>query len=108
MSIQNPIIAAGPSIQKVDTGVTRCPLIEVTTPPPWTIVNLENGLLQVKSYPPQWAGQMIFTKNPDLYTVNIYIVVDIDGELVWKPVKPIGVTTDPRTGKPKDPLYDLY
>ena len=94
---------AGPSVRKVDTGTTICPLIEATDGPPFVV-----GFPAVVTYDPQWHGQMIFTYNIELDSVTIYVAYDDGTELSWKRVNAGAVITDPRTGKPKDPYYDLY
>jgi hypothetical protein len=110
MSIQNPIVSAGATSRKTKTQTTVCPVIEADGPPNWIVVKQEEGETVIEQYNPQWKGQMMFVKKSDLQTVIIYIVVDAGdfGDLIWVPVRPAGTITDPRTGKPKDPYYDLY
>lgn len=109
MAINNPIIDAGPTIRKVDTPFVACPIIETEGPPPlWTRV-VTDGVLEAVYYDPQWQGQMIFTVPTGTTNVVIYIAVETSASfLEWKEVSTGVVYEDPRTGKEKDPTYDLY
>ena len=104
MSINNPIISAGPSIRKTDTGTTICTLIEATGGPPF----VAGPVFARVTYEPQWHGQMIFVNNVETSSVSIFVAYYDGLDLSWKGVNAGGVITDPRTGKPKDPYYDLY
>ncbi len=85
---------------------------EITgTEPPNDRVYSLNGVLQIEEQNPEREGQMLFYQAPNSgQTVVMYVVVDYDGlgTLKWAPVVPNTVPIDPRSGKPKDPLYDFY
>lgn len=60
---------------------------------------------------PERAGQMVSyinTNSAGVKTVTLYVVVNMNGTLTWKPVVNISGTIDSRTGKPFDPLLDFY
>ena len=81
-----------------------------TEPPEQRIYSL-NGSPQIEEQNPEREGQMLFYQAPNAgQNVIMYVVVDYDGQgtLRWAPVVPNTVPVDPRSGKPKDPLYDFY
>ena len=112
MAINNPIIAAGPTIRKIDAQTTVAPLIEVDAAGSFFEYKVVDGVLQGVYYQPQWEGQMLFVKLKDVPAVTVYIAISItEGFLTalrWREAS-VGTTIiDPRTGKEKDPNYDLY
>ena len=81
------------------------------TEPPNTRIYSLDGVLQIEEQNPEREGQMLFYQAPNSgQTVIMYVVVDYDGQgtLRWAPVVPNTIPVDPRSGKPKDPLYDFY
>lgn len=111
MAINSPIIDAGPTIQKVDTLTVIAPLIEVATPGSFDYLRFIDGAPDFGTAKPQWEGQLLFVKLKDIPQVTIFVAIEDDsnpGVFAWKEAE-TGVTyEDPRTGKEKDPLYDLY
>jgi hypothetical protein len=104
MTIQNPIIAAGATVSRAEARTVLGLISDVV--PPESQPTIENGQLVIQSQDPLREGQMVFVESSDGSYVTPYIVVTVATELVWKRVFSAGVTQDPRTGKPKDPLYD--
>ncbi len=111
MAINSPIIDAGPTIQKVDTLTVIAPLVEVATPGSFDYFRMVDGVPDFGTVQPRWEGQLLFVKLKNVQQVTIFVAIEDDsspGVLAWKEAE-TGVTyTDPRTGKAKDPLYDLY
>lgn len=104
MTIQNAIIDAGPTLSRAEVK-TVLGLISTVVPPEPT-VDTSNGIIAPVDQTAQREGQMIFVESSDSSYVTPYVVVTIGDELLWKRVFSAGVIQDPRTGKPKDPLYD--
>lgn len=108
MTVSKPIIVA-PSKSRQET---RMVIGRITgTEPPLQRRNVINGVLVFESQDPRREGQMLFYQAPNSgQTVIMYVVVDYDGQgtLQWAPVVPNTIPIDPRSGKPKDPLYDFY
>jgi hypothetical protein len=112
MAINNPIIAAGPTIRKIDVQTTVAPLIEVEAPGSFFEYKTVDGVLQGVNHEPQWEGQMLFVKLKDFPAVTVYIAISItEGTITalrWREASVGATIIDPRTGKEKDPNYDLY
>ena len=108
MSINSPIIAAGPSIQKVDAATTVCRVLVTDRPPPFAIIDSVDGILRLTESPPQWHGQMVVIKDPRLQYGLMYIAVEQAGLLEWKSVNLRYFVADKRTSKKKDPFDGLY
>ena len=111
MTINSPIIDAGPTLRKVDVRSVVCPLIEPFGPgtdSTFNTLTVVNGSMNYLAYTAQWHGQMIFTLAPDANRVLMYVAIEVDGDITWKEVSVGLVYQDPRTGKKKDPNYDLY
>ena len=111
MTINSPIIDAGPTTRKIDVRSVVCNLIEPFGPGTDNTFNTRvvvDGSVSLLTYTAQWHGQMIFTLDPNTDEVSMYIAIEVDGDITWKEVS-IGLDyEDPRTGKEKDPNYDLY
>ena len=108
MTISRPIIVA-PSKARQDVRMVVGQITGTAPPEPRRFV--QNGLLAVLPQDPEREGQMLFYQAPDSgQNVIMYVVVNYDGQgtLQWAPVVPNTVAIDPRSGKPKDPLYDFY
>ena len=106
MSISQPIIAAS----SLSRGAVKTVVIPVssTVPPADRVVAID-GVATVISQSPEREGQMIaYRASGELQLVDLYVVVDIEGVLTWVPVLPSVIPIDPRSGKMKDPLYDIY
>ena len=56
----------------------------------------------------QRVGQMILFKENPTETGTLYVVVEIDGELQWKPVLTSFTAFDLRTGEQWDPIANFY
>jgi len=108
MPINDPVIAAGPSIQKTDTATTVCKVLNTDQPPPFSHVEVIDGAATFLTYPPQWHGQMIVKNDPNLEYGRIYVAVEQDGRLQWKGVTLRYVVTDKETDRKKDPFSDFY
>lgn len=111
MTINSPIIDAGPTVGKADVRSVVCPLIEPFGPGTdsrFDTRSVVDGSSSYLTYTAQWHGQMIFTLSPDVNQVLMYIAIEVDGDITWKEVSVGAVYEDPRTGKEKDPNYDLY
>ena len=108
MTVSKPIIVApSRTRQQVRMVVGKI----TSTEPPKTRTYSLNGVLQIEEQNPEREGQMLFYQAPNSgQTVIMYVVVDYDGQgtLRWAPVVPNTIPFDPRSGKPKDPLYDFY
>jgi hypothetical protein len=104
MTIQTPIIDAGATVSRAEVKTVLGSISDVV--PPTSFLAIENGQLVNKSQDPLREGQMVFVESSDGSYVTPYIVVTVATELTWKRIFSAGVTQDPRTGKPKDPLYD--
>jgi hypothetical protein len=104
MTIQNPIIDAGPTVSRAEVKTVLGPISTVVPPTP--VLVSENGSIVAKYQKPLREGQMLFVESSDGLSVTPYVVVTIGQELLWKRVFTAGVIQDPRTGKPKDPLLD--
>ena len=105
MTIQNPIIDAGPTAPRseIKTVLGRTSYVA----PPDFYNKTEGGQVVTVSQEAEREGQLIFVVSADGLSASPYIVVKIlGGVLVWRRIFTAGVTQDPRTGKPKDPLYD--
>ncbi len=55
---------------------------------------------------PSREGQIVFYKNGD--TGKLYVAIDIDGTITWKPCIAISEYIDPRTGEAPDPNLALF
>ena len=106
MAINNPIIAAGPSVERgkvVDQRVQTH-----TAGPGETYLSFKDGVLaNVTVDPPNRVGQVFFHVSTDGRNrlAIMYIGVDIGGTLTWAPTSPES-TINGYTGKPIDPIYD--
>lgn len=114
MAINNPIIDAGPTISKADANTTVCLLIEPTSPGTFNYLKIVDGVVDSGTASPQWEGQLLAVKLDNIPAVTLYVAVsapipptDIVA-LAWRRVSTKVVFEDPRTGKEKDPAYDLY
>lgn len=112
MAIQRPILDA-PAVTRGQVK-TVIGLLTNAAPPETAIVAID-GTLQAVEQLPMREGQMAFTESEDGLSVIPYIVVAIpnapplnDSTLEWRRVFSAGEITDPRTGQPKDPLYNFY
>ena len=108
MSINGPIIAAGPSIRKTDAATTVCNVLDLGTPPPFSTRSMVDGVITIQEFPPQWHGQMIITKGSEVQYGLMYIAVEQGDSLEWKSVNLRYVVTDIRTDKKKDPFDGFY
>ena len=106
MSISQPIIAAS----SLSRRAVKTVVIPVTsTAPPSPRFAVVDGTLTVIPQLPEREGQLLACKaSGENQVVDLYVVVTVDGTLTWVPVLPTVIPIDPRSGKPKDPLYDFY
>jgi hypothetical protein len=106
MSISRPIIAA-PSLSRRAVKTVVIP-VSSTIPPKTRITNI-GGEIATISQAAEREGQLLAYQAPgENQIVDLYVVVTVDEVLVWVPVLPSVIPIDPRSGKPKDPLYDFY
>lgn len=120
MAINNAILDAGPTISRAEVK-TVIGKIYSNMPEDGNLVVVvqPDGTteLVVEQSDPSKEGQMVFVENSEDFSVIPLIAVlaqtkdaapgDPTG-LLWKRLDVSGFTQDPRTGQPKDPLYDLY
>ena len=106
MSISQPIIAAS-SLSRRAVKTVVIPVSSVV--PPLARQSTVNGEITVVLQNPEREGQLLAYQPPgETQIANLYAVVTVDGILTWVPVLPSVIPIDPRSGKPKDPLYDFY
>ena len=106
MSINKPIIDAGPTVSRAEAKVVVGRIAPVT--PPETYINIVDGNAVIVTQDPVREGQFVFVQTSGELSVVMYIVVLILGVPTWKRVYSAGFIVDPRTGKAKDPLFGLY
>ncbi len=116
MSIQNPILAAGPTLSRaqVETVVARLS----GTLPPDAIIDVVDGSIVSISQSAVTEGEIALVESDDGRSVSMYVVVTVmiaqsdtsagTPDLQWRKITRTGTVTDPRSGKPKDPLFDFY
>ena len=108
MTVHKPIIVA-PSKTRQQV---RMVIGKITaTEPPNTRFYVLDGEVVAESQEAEREGQMLFYQASNSgQNVIMYVAVDYDGQgtLQWAPVVPNTIAFDPRSGKPKDPLYDFY
>jgi hypothetical protein len=113
------VISVGPSVQKVDVATTVCKILSTTSEPTegnpaFSTLSIVDGEITWQEYLPQWVGQIIATKSPDLPSGTLYIAMrrsydtGAEGPLQWKRVS-LGYTVeDISTGDENDPFSELY
>ena len=109
MSISNPIVAS-PTKTRRSIGMTVGRITSTIPPGIRTYVD-DDGLFRAELQAAEREGQMLFYQVPGGgRQIIMYVVVnyDLQGTLKWAPVVPNTVPVDPRSGKPKDPLYNFY
>lgn len=104
MTIQNPIIDAGATVSRSEAKTVLATITDIVPPDP--SFTTAGGSFTNVDQSPQREGQMLFVESPDGSYVTPYIVIMTGSGLAWRRVFGVGVELDPRTGKPKDPLYD--
>lgn len=107
MSISRNIIDSGPSFSRKEVK-TVAVVIAGVAPPESFLGKDKSGVFGLISQEPEREGQILVHRDGSSLEVVIYVVVNPSGTLFWAPVSQYGEITDPRTGEPKDPLYDLY
>lgn len=106
MSVSQPIIAAS-SLSRRAVKTVAIPVTS-TAPPGGRFVVVDGAVTAIDQNPKR-EGQLLAYQAPgENLIADLYVVVMDGGELRWVPVLPAVIPTDPRSGKPKDPLYDLY
>jgi hypothetical protein len=106
MSISQPIIAT-PTISR---RAVKTVVIGVTSirPPETRLITVDGAVAWISQIPER-EGQLLAYQAPgETQIVDLYVVVTVDAGLQWVPVLPAVTPIDPRSGKPKDPLYDFY
>ena len=106
MAINKPIIDSGPTQSRAEAKMVVGRIALVAPPEPY--VAKVNGQLTGFSNDAEREGQFVFVKPDGALSVSMYIVIQGPTELEWKRVYSAGLITDPRAGKAKDPLFDLY
>ncbi len=106
MSINKPIINAGPTVSRAEAKIVVGSIVPVA--PPDTYIHVVDGNMVVVTQDPIREGQFLFVQASGELSVAMYIVVLILGVPTWKRVYTAGFIVDPRTGKAKDPLFGLY
>ena len=108
MAINKPIIASQGTRTREQA---RTVVFKVTgTVPPYPRYYIPEGAEYpvVEDQSPQREGQVLLHQNNPREEVTIYVVVNIDGVLTWKPAV-VGVEFfDYRTGQQWDPLAGAY
>jgi hypothetical protein len=113
MSINKPIIDAGPTVSRAEAKVVVGKIVPVA--PPDQYIEVVDGNMVPVTQEAIREGQFVFVQTSGELSVAMYIVVKglnpgnlaID-VLEWKRVYSAGLIVDPRTGKDKDPLFGLY
>lgn len=106
MPINKPIIAAGYTRTRAETFATS---VDTGSYEPGGTRRYrdENGSLVFEDTAATRAGE-IYVQKLSSTTGQVYISVEIGGVFIWKKhIRTVGAT-DPRTGQPKDPLYEWY
>ena len=106
MSINKPIIDAGPTVSRAEAKVVVSRIAPAA--PPDQYLNIVDGNIMVVTQDPIREGQFVFVQASGELSVAMYIVVLVLDVLTWKRVYGAGLVVDPRTGKDKDPLFGLY
>lgn len=106
MTIQNPTIAAGSTLTR-SQAETVVAVLSDAVPPNGYVVAVD-GELQFYFQEAEREGQIAFVQDSNLTSVDMYVVVSINSILEWRKITRTGVITDPRSGEPKDPLFDFY
>ena len=107
MAINKPIIDAGPTYtrQQVKTVVGE---ITSVTPPNERFYIDSNGDRIIKDQQPAVEGQMLFYRDGTSPAVQMYVVVLVNGDLLWKTVLPVSQMQNAANGQPWDPLAGFY
>lgn len=110
MTIQNPIIFAGSTLSRAQVE-TIVAVLSSEVPPSGYYVQVD-GEWGFYLQEPENEGQIAFVEAEDNRSVDMYVVINTDSlpavTLEWRKITRTGTVTDPRTGKPKDPLFDFY
>ncbi len=106
MTIQNSTIAAGLTLTRSQAETVVVVLSDAVPPNGYVVV--VDGQPEFYLQIAEKEGQMAFVENSDLTGVDMYVVVNVNSTLAWRKITRSGVITDPRSGKPKDPLFDFY
>ena len=112
MAIDSGIVAA----EHHDVAGVFSPLAPRVTeiapvPPPFTYDRLVDGIYTIIDQTPRIVGEVRFVRNWDdpifsqIPFCNMFVTVELDGELVWKRVYFITEIIDIRTGRPYDPFF---
>ena len=106
MSISKPIIDSGPTQPRAEAKIV-VGRISPVAPPASYLMMIDDEVATISNLPER-EGQFVFVQKNGALSVSMYIVIQGPVELEWKRVYSSGVIQDPRTGKPKDPLYGLF
>lgn len=109
MALDKTIIAAGPASARKQNREVVIRFTNVIPPDPY--LRLEpNGSVTSVPQTPEREGQMV-TYRPSTnsaYAATMFVVVDIDGTLVWKQVVTNGTFKDANTGRDWDPNAQFF
>lgn len=110
MTTQNPIVFADSTLSRAQAE-TIVAVLSSAVPPAGYFVKVD-GEWGFYFQKPKHEGQIAFVEAEDNRSVDMYVVVNTDVlpavTLEWRKVTRTGTVTDPRTGKPKDPLLNFY
>jgi hypothetical protein len=106
MALNSPVIAGAPVTTRA-SAKTVVGLITNIEPPALRLLTVDGSVVVVDQSPDR-EGQMLFYRNGSELSVTMYVVVELDGLLVWKEVQNWGIAIDPRTGLEKDPNLNFY
>ena len=106
MSVSKSIIATTTlSRREVKTVVTA---VSSTIPPETRLTTVDGALVAIPQSPEREGQLLAYVIPGEKQITTMYVVVTIDGVLVWAPVVPVVTPIAPRSGKPFDPLYNFY
>ena len=106
MSINPPLISAGPSVTRAQTKAVAVQL--ATAVPPGSYFYMDpNGLPTAIEQPADIEGRIAVYRSGTDQFVQMYVVVDTGTGLEWKPVLNTTVENS-YTGKAYDPLARYY
>ena len=109
MAIQRPIVDAGPTSSRRRN--RQVVLRQAPEIPPASYRGRDPETSEVVDLPqqPERLGQICYYKPPtgSAFSATMYVVVSIDGTLVWKEVKSGVIFIDTNTGKPWNPTANF-
>ncbi len=107
MGIEKPIIAA---VQKTRAKVKHIAVLVAESAPPNSVYyqDPDTGEVTVINQTPQREGQMTIHRPQGTEFIYMYVVIDLDGTLTWKPVITQVTIQQNGTGRKYDPNAHFY